>query len=915
MGSTTGVSFSLNICDNYFGGGGVVKPTSSSSPPSSPLLCPHCKSTEVQPAPLTGKIPSCDQCAADHSPDRLGLSADLERVSIAEEPSAPKKSSKRSRAPSHHDAMVKEHIRSMFSRNPISSSLSAISSSLNAMDGRMLIHSPLKKMAVNSAQNDNSGPVIEDYFSTRGGGTKPVPRAAPVAASQPAAADLSPMEARLANLRAKAAKWDQHTSVPVSQTVRHDKFSGDSNMSTTDTNEYVNPTPPRVALSFDIDKLGPYFSLAPGEVCDLVLAYLPLAPDLLKLCRVCHSFRSMALHPSHWTNVDFHKCVSRTFRVIPKVTDSLVASIALHAPKMKTFAFEGPKTNPFASTSLPAMPYRGQQNQDDEGRSMDALNTSMNPHLPRSAPSLLSGTCLQALAFSCASLTTVRLILPGWGQQPAGPSRVDAQQLHRTCPSLEAKSVAILLRQCTWLEKLLVGPGIKDLAEAMDEERVPARLPCLKELSLFQCHELVDLDVIALANRCHNLESFRAHPSPLLTNASLSSIAKHCGRSLKSVVVGSDLSNGVGQHSEISDPAALLARCPSLRQLRLSYCRVNLTSVLQKISVYSARHNCCLDKLHLQFLNLRVATASVEEGSDPEDLSSDSQSQDLDHAVVAGRSLYSTAPPKMLGNIANTYYSSGAVRSLDLENCAVEDLTLKQICSALPGLEKLHVRSFKAFASTFPELTAVGITAISTLRSLVSLELQVPTLSVTAASAAEDVGGASSSRVGEGMSPLVLASFDKLFQSCSLIRTLHFGFTGFTDAGVACVSRHCHMLETLKLTGCSVTENMFPALANGVCQNLKGIVLVSCRRVNNIGDALPVVDSRSAPFPLLKLVVLKDSGFVSRLDSVRISCANCGFVVLHGRGMSAMKVHDGTWEVDTADQIRKWKPSVNVLAA
>ena len=99
-----------------------------------------------------------------------------------------------------------------------------------------------------------------------------------------------------------------------------------------------------------------------------------------------------------------------------------------------------------------------------------------------------------------------------------------------------------------------------------------------------------------------------------------------------------------------------------------------------------------------------------------------------------------------------------------------------------------------------------------------------------------------------------------------------------------------------------------------MCRNLKGIVLDSCKEVKNIGDALPLTNPREAPFLLLKLVVLKDSGFVSRQNSVCVSRANCGFVVLHGRNSApAMKMYDGTWEVDVNDQIGMWKPSVNVL--
>jgi hypothetical protein len=891
MMTPAGTAFSLNICDDYFGAGETKVQLACTT-------APHFEFVEVQSPSFPGKISSCDKCEVEP----LDLSATMARVNIGDGSSAPLKTStgKRSRLPSTDDARVKEQVRSIFGRSPISSSL-------NAMNN-FSVHSPLKKMAVHS-KSDPNGHVIEDYFGARSGSPpKPCPCAAPAPVGmQPSNVGMPSVESRLVSLRAKAAKWDQHASVFNSQTVRNDKFCRARNVGT-QANEFVARQAPQISLVVDTVRLGPLFYLLPVEVCDCFLAFLHLAPDLLKLCRVNHSFRSMALHPDRWTDVDFFKRVSRPLRSIPKVTDRLVTSISGHASKMRSFVYEGPKSNPLASTSLPARHRATADSQDmsDESRSMDALNasSSLRPNLslvPPPPPHLLTGNCLQALAFNCKSLETVRLVLPGWGS------------LHSL--SLDGKSVAILLRECLQLQQLVVGPGIRNLTEAMTAEHVPPKLPCMRELSLVQCHGLVDLDVTALANRCCNLQSFRAHPSPLLTNASLSSIAKHCGKSLKSVVVGSDLSNGVGQHSEISDPAVLLARCPSLQHLRLSYCRVNLHSVLRKVSISAARHNCCLDKLHLQYLNLRAGSRPTDD-ADAEDLSiassSASNSADL---TMASRSIYSTAPAKIVDIASSpaTYFSRGAVRNLDIENCALEDLTLNEIVSALPGLEKLHIRSFKAFASTFPELTATGITALSRLRSLVSLELQIPTLSNTTSSV-EDVSVTGGGTVDGAMSASLLSCFDKLFRSCSLIRTLHLGFPGFSDEGAACIAKQCHMLEKLKLTECGVTEFLFPILAGGVCRNLKGIVLDSCKEVKNIGDALPLTNPREAPFLLLKLVVLKDSGFVSRQNSVCVSRANCGFVVLHGRNSApAMKMYDGTWEVDVNDQIGMWKPSVNVL--
>jgi hypothetical protein len=971
--SSSGEVESSSVVESSSAGGGA--PNGSRS-----LRCRKCGTVEATTSKVKEKAFKCSQCVT--------LSSLMAFHGSDFSPPPPRsrprsESKKRMRQPSLEHELHTERIRPTFPHNPALPH-NPISMSLNAapvVGGLSFLRSPFKKSAPpipSPLSSSSSSPVhrgvlnqpkdsvIDSYFDASAEGNN---RSGQV--KRGSADPDSNLEGRLANLLKKAQNWDHHTrsafagesagvqgsssiqslpqKVPQKRQPAVGPYAGSSSAS---------PIPVH-----NLDNLGPFFSRLPSELSHRTLLFLRLAPDLVKLSATSRSFCAVALQPRLWKHVNFHKsCRVRS----SKVTDDLVGALAARATKMESFIFEGPKSNPFASASLPSIPkqlrtkghrMKSMTNGDTDGGGGHVSNGN---HLQFNS-GLLSGKCLCALAHNCTNLVTVRLILPGWGQQPGRVAVAASQQAvsedgsasslpEPGFPSINAESVAILLRQCTKLQKMLVGPGIKSLDTALTAERVPECLPTLKDLSFVQCHELVDGDVHALARRCPHLESFRAHPSPLLTNSSLSYIANFCWQGLKSVAMGSDLSNGVAQHSEISDPATLLARCPNLRQLRLSYCQVSLSTALRKVSVYTSRHHCRLDKLHLQYLNLRVDNGPVvvTEADTEQQVEDHNRSQDLSSAsrsfvqpsrgsppgmagdVVAhkGRSqnpIYSTAPSSFaLGgrrgrdNAAPSFYASGALRSLDLENCAVEDLSLKEVVKALPGLERLHIRSFKAFASTFPTLTAEGVAALAGLRSLVSLEIQVPTFSCepedTNADGVDTEMASSSVSASTVQLPLLHSchSFDRLFQSCSRIRTLHFGFPTFLDEGVGCIARHCHMLETLKLTGCGITENIFRLLAEGVCRNLKGISLSGCSGVQNVGNALSPMAANVEPyFPLLQLVFLKDSGYVTRQDAVRVSRSVCGFVVAHTRP-SPHKAHDGTWEVSASGNIRKWNTKSRV---
>eukprot|EP00899_Mesostigma_viride_P007993 jgi/Mesvir1/17195/Mv07615-RA.1 len=399
----------------------------------------------------------------------------------------------------------------------------------------------------------------------------------------------------------------------------------------------------------------------------------------------------------------------------------------------------------------------------------------------------------------------------------------------------------------------------------------------LTSLDVSFCTQVKDEGVTAVAENCTRLVKLALHGCKRVTDATMPSVARHCGGTLEELDVGRTKVRDVGlvmcvrgctrlraltlahfftdisvcqvaafcgklerlsvwgcQGVTDAGILAIAARCPSLQWLDATFCQVSDKSVC-------ALARGCPGLRHLKLVATGVTDAGIKVVAD-----------------VCGTSLelldVSSCEGVTDAGITRVARKCGRLRQLAVDGCGdVTDASISEVAERCHGIEELFLSNsgiegegVRAIAAHARELRCLEVACGGlTVEDVVAIAQGCPNLEELDVSQSADCGTkeainaivchctklrafkAEGCGLDDDEVALLITERGRQLRVLDVSRGL---FLRISDKTLALVASHCPQLEKIALRGCRVTNDGVRLLASG-CKNLRHLDVKSCVRV------------------------------------------------------------------------------------